>query len=34
MAPQPTCKWTGASRKKYVYDVHGLRPDIPPNGPF
>lgn len=33
MAPQPTCTWTGASRKKYVYDVHGLRLDIPPNEP-
>jgi hypothetical protein len=28
---QVTCTWTGASGKKYVYDVHARHPKLPPN---
>ncbi len=31
MVDHPTCTWTGASRKQYVYDVHNRHPRLPPN---
>ena len=33
VANQPTCTWTGASGRKYVYEVHRRHPDVPPNEP-
>jgi hypothetical protein len=28
-----TCTWTGASGKKYVYEVHARHPKLAPNEP-
>ncbi len=33
MADQLTCTWTGASGRKYVYDVYARHPKLPPNEP-
>jgi len=31
MADHPTCAWTGASGKKYIYEIHTRHPRLPPN---
>lgn len=31
MAERQTCTWTGASGRKYVYDVYRRHPDVTPN---
>lgn len=31
MAEHPTCTWTGASGKKYVYEIHLRHPRMAPN---
>jgi len=33
MADQITCAWTGASGKKYIYDVYRRHPHVTPNEP-
>ena len=33
MADHITCTWTGASGKKYVYEVHTRHPKLAPNEP-
>jgi hypothetical protein len=33
MANSLTCTWTGASGKKYVYDIHPRHPKLTPNEP-
>lgn len=33
MANHVSCTWTGASGKKYVYEVHARHPKLPPNEP-
>ncbi len=33
MVDHPTCTWTGASGRKYVYHIHARHPELPPNEP-
>jgi len=33
MPDHTTCTWTGASGKKYVYEIHARHPKLPPNEP-
>ncbi len=33
MADTPTCTWTGASGKMYVYEIYARHPKLPPNEP-
>jgi hypothetical protein len=33
MADHLTCTWTGASGKKYIYEVHARHPKLTPNEP-
>jgi hypothetical protein len=33
LVAQLTCIWTGASGRKYVYEVYARGPDLPPNIP-
>ena len=33
MADHLTCTWTGASGKKYIYEVRTRHPKLPPNEP-
>jgi len=31
MADHPTCTWTGASGRKYIYEIHARYPKLTPN---
>lgn len=33
MVDNPTCTWTGASGRKYVYEIHLRHPKLVPNEP-
>jgi hypothetical protein len=33
MVDHPTCTWTGASGRKYVYQIYARHPELPPNEP-
>ena len=33
MADHTTCTWTGASGKKYIYEIHARHPKLAPNEP-
>ncbi len=33
MVDHPTCTWTGASGKKYVYEIRSRHPKVSPNEP-
>lgn len=33
MSDHPTCTWTGASGRKYIYQIYTRHPELPPNEP-